>query len=279
MKIIQYGIIALVLTACINNTGNKKETLVEKPPRKQSRSELQEIIDSANVTGSVLVYDPAEKIYYSNDFKRCEEGFLPASTFKIPNSIIGLETGVIKNELTVFKWDGKKRRLPVWEQDLTFSEAFQVSCVPCYQEVARKIGVKRMNDYLKKLKYGDMIVDSSTIDLFWLEGESKISQLEQIDFLERFYYRKLPIAKTTTEVMKNVMRIDSTKEYTISGKTGWAIRNNSNIGWFAGYLETSAKVYFIATNIEPKEDFNMDMFPVIRSQISLGAFRRLGIIR
>lgn len=279
MKHLHFTLFSLVLAACSTTGGNKNKQEDTQTAKKQTRPELQQIMDSANVKGSVLIYDPVENIYYSNDFKRCEKGFLPASTFKIPNSIIGLETGVIENYTKVFKWDGKKRRLPAWEKDLTFREAFQVSCVPCYQEVARKIGVKQMNDYLKKLDYGNMIVDSSTIDLFWLEGESKISQMEQIDFLRRFYYSKLPISKNTVEQMKDLMFIDSTDDYKISGKTGWAIRNNSNIGWFVGYLNTPAKVYFIATNIEPNEKFNMDMFPKTRSEISLGAFRKLGIIK
>ncbi|MFM9944966.1 MAG: class D beta-lactamase [Bacteroidia bacterium] len=279
MKSIHFTIILIILAACSNNTEKTKETTAEKPLRKQTRPELQQIIDTANVIGSILIYDPIENIYYSNDFKRCEKGFLPASTFKIPNTVIGLETGVIENQFTVFKWDGKKRRLPTWEKDLTLREAFEVSCVPCYQEVARKIGVKRMNEYLKKLKYGNMIVDSSNIDLFWLEGESKISQYEQIDFLKRFFLGELPISKKTKELMEHVLFIDNEPDYNLYGKTGWAIRNNNNIGWFVGYLNTSKKVYFMATNIEPKEKFNMDMFPIIRSQISLEAFRKLGIIK
>ena len=76
------------------------------------RPDFQQILDSANVVGSILVYDLQTDTAYSNDFSRCEIGFLPASTFKIPNSIIALETGVVENDSTLFKWDGEKRRLP-----------------------------------------------------------------------------------------------------------------------------------------------------------------------
>jgi len=242
------------------------------------RADFRQILDSANVSGSILAYDPQANTTYSNDFQRCDKGYLPASTFKIPNSIIALETGVVENDSTLFKWDGEKRRLPVWEQDLIFRDAFQFSCVPCYQEIARKIGVERMKEYVAKLNYGNMVVDSATIDLFWLEGESTITMNQQLDFLKRFYYSELHISKRTYEIMKRLMLIESNDSWKFSGKTGWTIRNGNNIGWFVGYLEKGNKVYFIVTNIEPNEAFNMDLFPKIRTQISLGAFRKLGLI-
>jgi beta-lactamase class D len=241
-------------------------------------TDFQQILDSANVVGSVLVYDLESGTAYSNDFQRCDKGYLPASTFKIPNSIIALETGVVENDSTLFKWNGEKRRLPVWEQDLIFRDAFRVSCVPCYQEIARKIGVKRMKEYLAKLNYGKMVVDSATIDLFWLEGESTITMSQQLDFLIRLYNAELPISERTREIMKRLMQIESNDSWKFSGKTGWAIRNGNNIGWFVGYLEKGNKVYFIVTNIEPNEAFNLDLFPKIRTQISLGALRKMKII-
>jgi beta-lactamase class D len=240
---------------------------------------FQEIMDSAEVNGSILIFDPQTRKSYSNNFARCDYGFLPASTFKIPNSIIALETGVVANDSTLFKWNGEKRRLPAWEKDLTFADAFRVSCVPCYQEIARKIGPARMIEYLKKLNYGNMKVDSSNIDVFWLEGESRISMNQQMDFMIKFYNNKLPISERTWYTVKRMMVLDNKGAYKFSGKTGWSIRNGNNNGWFVGYLETNGSVYFVVTNIEPREAFNMDLFPKIRTQISLEAFKKLKIIQ
>ena len=78
--------------------------------------------------------------------------------------------------------------------------------------------------------------------------------------------------------MERLLLIESNDSWTFSGKTGWAIRNGNNIGWFVGYLEKGNNVYFVVTNIEPNEAFNMDLFPKIRTQISLGVFRKLGLI-
>jgi beta-lactamase class D len=159
--------------------------------------------------------------YYSNDFTWSKSGKLPASTYKIPHSMIALESGVIENDSTFLKWNGEERSLTIWEQDLLFREAFHFSCVPCYQVIARKIGVATMTEYLTKLDYGDIKVDSTNIDQFWLQGESRISPFEQIDFLKRFYLSELPISDRTESIMKRMMVMEETDSYTLSGKTGW----------------------------------------------------------
>jgi len=252
---------------------DKKEKIEVTEASREMVPAFQEILDSAKVSGAVLIFDPANNAYFSNDFEWCNTGHLPASTFKIPNSIIAIETGVMNDDSTMIPWDGKKRRLDVWEQDLTFRDAFHYSCVPCYQEIAIKIGVHRMREFLEKFKYGKMDVDSSTIDRFWLEGNSEISQYQQIDFLDRFYRSELPISRRSDSIMKRMMVIEENDTFKLSGKTGWSIRNGNNNGWFVGYLEKENKVLFFATNINPGVEFNMDLFPVIRKEITMRALR------
>jgi beta-lactamase class D len=279
MKAIYIASILILFFSCADkkSASNKKEDKMTE--REIVIAEFQSIIDSANVEGSILIYDPEDDKFYSNDFIWAKNGKLPASTFKIPNSIIALETGAVENDSTLFKWSGEKRRLREWEQDLIFRDAFHFSCVPCYQEIARKIGVKNMTEYLNKLAYGDMKVDSSHIDLFWLEGDSRISQFQQIDFLKRFYQSELPISERTEAIMKRMLVIEENDNYRLSGKTGWSIRNGNNNGWFVGYLETRNKTYFFATNVEPEQQFNMDMFPMIRKELTFKAFEQMGIIK
>lgn len=242
------------------------------------KPEFQAIIDSENVEGSILIYDLGSDTYYSNNFEWAQKGNLPASTFKIANSIIALETNVVENDSTLFNWNGEKRRLSIWDQDLIFKDAFHLSCVPCYQEVARNIGAKRMNEYLEKLNYGNMKVDSTNIDIFWLTGESQINQFQQIDFLKRFYQSKLPISERTEMIMKRMMVIENSDEYILSGKTGWSIRNENNNGWFVGYIESRNNIYFFATNIEPDKQFNMNMFAMIRKDITYNALKEMRIL-
>ncbi len=276
-KIYILFLVALVLSC----TKKKKYAYKEQHPQSEREvvvSAFQTFIDSANVKGSMLVYNLKDDTYYSNDFNWATKGNLPASTYKITNSIIALETGVVQNDSTLFIWNGEKRGMKVWERDMIFKEAFHYSCVPCYQEIARKIGATRMNTYLDKLNYGKMDVDTTNIDLFWLEGKSQINQYQQIDFLKRLYTSALPISKRTETIMKRMMVIEEHETYTLSGKTGWSIRNGNNNGWFVGFVALKENTYFFATNIEPNQKFNMDMFPMIRKELTFKALEHLGVM-
>ena len=270
-------ILVLGFTSC-NLRESKKEASAEEAIARIDAPEFGQLLEGAMVKGTILVYVPLEHAFYSNDFAWCGQGHLPASTFKIPNTMIALETGVAADENTVFAWDGQKRAMPAWEQDLSLREAFHYSCVPCYQEIARKVGAETMNQWIDTLNYGNMVVHPENIDRFWLEGDSRITPFQQVDFLHRFYSGQLPITERTYSLMKEIMVIESQDDWTLSGKTGWSIREGNNTGWFVGYLEKAGEVYFIATCIQPTDDFNMDMFNIIRRQISMEAFRVLQII-
>ena len=239
---------------------------------------LKALFDEHGMEGTIVIFDPEKKEYFGYNPLRWDSGYLPASTFKIANTLIGLETGVIDTGY-IFKWKGEKRRLPEWEKNLKLREAFTVSCVPCYQELARKIGPDRMTDYLARLNYGSMDVHPGNLDLFWLEGNSRITPRQQVDFIWRLYTEKLPLKPAAMKAVKSIMVNEITQEYTLSGKTGWAVRHGNNYGWFVGYLETKGKVYVVATLLEPRDQENIPDFIVARKVITLSAFRILGLIR
>jgi beta-lactamase class D len=270
-------VIACALIAC-----NGKEKIENQTSKTTDNfvlnQEFQQLFDSEKLNGAVLVYDLQKDTFYSNNFEWCMKGHLPASTFKIANSIIALETGVVENDSTLFKWDGQKRAINNWEQDLILKDAFHFSCVPCYQEVARNIGTERMIEYLDKLGYGDMKVDSSNIDYFWLEGKSQIFQFQQVDFLKRFYLSKLPISGRTEKIMKRMMVIEENENYKLTGKTGWSDSYGNNC-WFVGYVETKKGIYFYATNIEPTEGFDMGKFSGIREEITVKALKIQNVLK
>ena len=269
----------ILLLACTHIDRPKVLTSVEKEEfvsiQNENNRTFQSILDSARVEGAILVYDPQTNHYQSNDFEWAAQGRLPASTFKIPNSIIALEEGIMEDENTVLEWDGTKRALSIWEKDMTFAEALRLSCVPCYQEIAQQIGVTKMQDYLQKLHYQSMQFDENTIDDFWLIGASKITLFEQINFLQRLYQGHLPIAAKTKQIIKKMLVFKQTDTYTISGKTGWAMRKNHNNAWFVGYVEKGSKVYYFATNISPKKGFELKDFPKTRMDVTLAALKKL----
>lgn len=273
----------LWLVSCTQHTDSSQlvETSSEissKDTTEVRQIAFQRLLDSSKLDGAILIFDPQERAYHSNDFAWAKTGFLPASTYKIPNSMIALETGVVEDENTLFPWDGKARMFKSWEADLTFRQAFLRSCVPCYQEIARQVGTLRMRHYVDTFQYGNLIFNDSTIDQFWLSGPSTITQFEQIDFLQRFYLHKLPISPRTDSLVKRIMILDESEQYTLRGKTGWSIDGDYNNGWFVGYITQDDHVYYFATNVIPQPGFDMKRFPSIRKQLTLAAFEKLGIL-
>ena len=73
------------------------------------------------VEGCFMLYDNSRGVFKVYNLDRAKERFLPASTFKIFNSLVGLETGVIRDTATVIKWDGITREDKEWNQDLSMA--------------------------------------------------------------------------------------------------------------------------------------------------------------
>ncbi|MBS1510723.1 MAG: class D beta-lactamase [Bacteroidetes bacterium] len=219
-----------------------------------------------NIDGKITVYNMAL------DTQR----FLPASTFKIVNSLIGLQTGKITNDTMMIKWDGIKRSNEDWNKDMGMTEAFKVSCVPYYQEVARRIGKDTMKLWLDSLSYGNKVIGGA-IDTFWLNNSLKISPDEQLGLLKRLYFEQLPFRKGVQESVKNAMLQEDNTAYKLSYKTGWAFdEQKNNIGWLVGWIEENRHVYFFVTFIKGAPG-DIDM-KSIRVNVTKGILKQLGFM-
>jgi beta-lactamase class D len=151
--------------------------------------------------------------------------------------------------------------------------------VPCYQEVARKVGVDRMNEFIQKFNYGIITVDSTNLDSFWLRGNARITPFQQIDFLKRFQQNQLPISERTNKILKEIMILKETENYVLRGKTGWSIEGDHHNGWFVGYVESADELVFFATNVEPtSKDFDQKQFQKNRKEITYKALQEIGIL-
>ncbi len=273
----------LFLTTCIalifSCQSQKATNFIKLTQVHDERSiEFKALSLDTKIEGSILIYELRKNTYYSNDFNWAKIGLIPASTFKIPHSMIALELNIVEDENTMINWNGEKRTFKTWQQDLTLKQAFHYSCVPCYQDIARKIGAKRMNSLVAQFKYGKMDINNNNVDDFWLIGESKISQFEQIDFLKRLYLSQLPISKRTEQIFKQLFIVEQTNNYTLRAKTGLSTQNNNYNGWYVGYLEIKDNVYFFATNINPKENHDKS-FNNKRKTFTIKALKQLGIMQ
>ena len=147
-------------------------------------------------------------------------------------------------------------------------EAFRVSAVPYYQEVARRIGKDTMQFWLDSLKYGaktdtEKVVIRSAIDTFWLDNSIKITPDEQLGVVKRLYFDQLPFFKTYQEMVKRAMLFENNSNYKLAYKTGWGFNEQgNNIGWVVGWIEENHHPYFFVLNIEsPEQNFDMGTCP------------------
>lgn len=230
------------------------------------------------VAGSILIYDRDRQLTYQHNLQRNTTAFLPASTFKILNSLIALETKVIPDELAILTWDGIERELPEWNRDLNMKEAIKLSAVWFYQVLARRVGFDRMQKWVADVGYGNQQIGTKTdIDKFWLSGKLRITPQAQIQFLRRLERGELPFSKRSMAIVKNILIEEQTPDYTLRGKTGWAgfgSKTEPQIGWYVGYLERGKNVYFFATNI----DIRTKTDPAARKELTRRCFRDLGLL-
>jgi len=200
--------------------------------------------------GALVVYDKSKERYYRFNQARGEERFTPASTFKIPNSLLGLESGIIEDENYVIKWDGIKRWRKEWNKDNTLASAMKYSCVPYYQELARRVGKEKSAKFLIDIGYGNCRIGEK-VDFYWLDNSLKISAEEQVAFIKRFYDYKLPVSKRSVDIVKKILLEDKYKNSVMKYKTGTGTtENNKWIAWLVGYVEKEKNVFFFAFNVE-----------------------------
>lgn len=209
---------------------------------------------NCKVKGSVTVYDYKNKKWFYSDKKDSEVATLPASTFKIINSLIALESGAVKDEKEVFTWNGNNKNffgtpMKVWNQDTNMEDAYKNSTIWFYVEMAKRIGVANYKKYLSSSEYGNLDLRYNQDGDFWNYGNFAISPENQIKFLIRLYEGRLPFSEANMEIVKKIMISKSDDGRIMHDKTGWTRESGKNIGWHVGFLEMPDNVIFFSTRI------------------------------
>jgi beta-lactamase class D len=281
-RVSQLVMLAGVL-GCSPTAAPEREPPASTAPASASRDSVsvEEVDLSAafgGIAGAFAVLDPKAGRLLVHNPERARTRFTPASTFKIPNTLIALESGVASGPDFRLQWDSTVApRQPwwpaEWARDHTLRSALRASAVWYYQEIARRVGSARMQQYVDRFDYGNRDI-SGGIDQFWLDGELRISPMEQVDFLRRFHAGELGVSDRATRIVKDVLVLEATPTYRLSGKTGWAGIGDSGVGWLVGYLERGDDVYFFATNIPIRR--NQDAAE--RLPITKASLRELGLM-
>lgn len=219
---------------------------------------LKKYFDAKKVEGCFTMLNNADGKIIVYNMELDTMRFTPASTFKVVNSLIALQTGIAPDEHFKINWDGIVRPMKEWNKTMDMAEAFKVSSVPYYQEVARRIGHDTMKMWIDSLSYGNKNIEGP-IDSFWLNNNLKISPDEQLGLMKRLFFDQLPFQKRVQEIVKQMMLREDNTLYKLSYKTGWGFdENKNNIGWLVGWIEENNHVYFFVTLIKsPDPDLDM----------------------
>jgi len=225
------------------------------PPRSEIREDLAKHFTGEGTVGTFVGYKVDDYLTIASDKDRSGQAMLPASTFKIPNSIIALETGVVGDpDKDIFKWDGVTRSIEPWNRDHTLRSAIAASVVPVYQEIARRIGAERMQKYLDLFEYGNRDIGGG-IDQFWLTGSLRIDPVQQIDFVDRLRRVALPVSKRSQELVRDILPVTKAGDSIIRAKTGLlgAELGKPSLGWLVGWAEKGSAHTVFALNLDIRE--------------------------
>ncbi|HSB97869.1 MAG TPA: class D beta-lactamase [Spongiibacteraceae bacterium] len=235
--------------------------------------ELGKLFDTAGVRGTFVVYDVSADQLTGYDRTRAATRFIPASTFKIPNSLIGLTVGAVKNVDEVLPYGGKPQRIKAWERDMSLRDAIKISNVPIYQELARRIGLEHMRGNVAKLGYGNAEI-GEVVDKFWLVGPLKISAIEQTQFLAQLAQDRLPFSKSAMAQVREITQLEQNENWILYGKTGWADTYTPAVGWWVGWVNKGGHYYSFALNIDMPKDSDAEK----RIELGKACLHALGIL-
>nr|WP_063864528.1 oxacillin-hydrolyzing class D beta-lactamase OXA-63 [Brachyspira pilosicoli]AAU88145.1 class D beta-lactamase [Brachyspira pilosicoli] len=233
--------IFVILISCKNTEKISNETTL-----------IDNIFTNSNAEGTLVIYNLNDDKYIIHNKERAEQRFYPASTFKIYNSLIGLNEKAVKDVDEVFYKLMAKSFLESWAKDSNLRYAIKNSQVPAYKELARRIGIKKMKENIEKLDFGNKSIGDS-VDTFWLEGPLEISAMEQVKLLTKLAQNELQYPIEIQKAISDITITRANLHITLHGKTGLADSKNMTtepIGWFVGWLEENDNIYVFALNID-----------------------------
>lgn len=267
-RILACSVIALLMAACSPNNVTED-------------SSLKKYFDEYKADGCFGMFDNGQGAFTIYNLRRfSDSAYLPASTFKIINSLIGVETGRVKDSSTVIPWDSVNRPRQECNRDMTMYDAFRISCPPWYQELARRIGKDTMQHYLDTLGYGQRYGKFSitnNLDTFWLDNSIKITADEELGIVKKLYFDQLPFLKRSQRIVRNMMQWESNANYQLSYKTGWGTTEKGHqLGWLVGWIEENKHPYFFVLQVEsPDPQFDM---PAARLKILKDILKQYGFM-
>lgn len=209
----------------------------------------------------------------------------PYSTFKIPHTLIALETGAVKSVDERIEWDQTKHPAKpfwpeTWKQSHTLATAFKHSAVWYYQDLVPRIDPKQYKKWLAKFHYGNQTFTPGS-DNFWLNNELQISPVEQVGFIACLLKNRCGVNAGTFSAFESAAVQETKNEFSLYAKTGaGSIDPNSKEdafgGWYVGYVKgeggkpvAAFALYIEAESFAALKDLRKDMSLVLLADLKL----------
>lgn len=199
----------------------------------------------ANKVTFLAVDLKANKCHVINK-KGLDQRHAPYSSFKIPHTLIALETGAAKSVDEKIVWVPVKRPAKdfwpaTWKQDQTLASAFKHSAAWYYQELVSRITSEQYEKWLAQFSYGNQNFAPPS-DSFWLDGQLKISTKEQVSFVVCLLKNHCGVKATTYAAFEKIALQETKDNFSLYAKTGAGPIDSNNFdgafeGWYVGYIK------------------------------------------
>lgn len=243
--LVAWSLIAATLSGCAAPEAKAPQVVGPRVEALAHDERSAAIIAEAGQRGTFVLYDVTAEKLSASDAVLARERRSPCSTFKIPNTLIALETGVVDGEGFTLRWDGVQRPIDAWNRDHTLASAMKHSTVWYYQEIARRVRGERMGPFLERFDYGNRDM-SGGIDRFWLESSLQISPLEEVVFLDKLRRRALPVKAAHAELVERITTLDQGPGWVLRGKTGTCQAETTSHAWLVGSTEVRGRAHVFA---------------------------------
>jgi len=203
----------------------------------------------AGVEGTFVLLEERSGTLRGSNRPRAEQRFVPASSFKIANALIGLSLGAVSSVDELIPYTGDANPfMREWLEPMGLRGAMTVSNVPLYQELARRIGLPRMREAIVRLGYGNQQIGTN-VTTFWLRGPLAISAVEQTRFLSRLAHRTLPFPAEAQRQVAEITQVDGGPGWSLHAKTGWQNAPGAGVGWWVGWVQRGERITPFALNL------------------------------
>ncbi|MGI6007780.1 MAG: BlaR1 family beta-lactam sensor/signal transducer [Ruminococcus sp.] len=203
--------------------------------------------------GCFVLYRPGQDDYLIYNEKLSRTRVSPDSTYKIYAALHALEKHVITPDSQIRKWDGRLWEFSSWNQDQNLQSAMKNSVNWYFQDMDKEMGTENIRSFLTRIEYGNCLITGNPED-FWLESSLRISPLEQVMLLYRFYENTWGFDEKNVDAVRQALYLEKNNLGTLYGKTGSGKVNGKEIqGWFVGWLQTDTKPVFFAAYIRDRD--------------------------